>query len=84
MASATYENILRDFERLTLEKRHQLRDELILVPNERADISTTLLALPPAGTFAAALQMSEPIRPEVLDAMEHTIEADFEVIEPND
>lgn len=84
MASANYENILREVEQLTPEERHRLRDELALASTDRSDISTTLLTLPPAGAFAAALQMSEPIRSEVLDAMERAIEQDFEVIEPND
>jgi hypothetical protein len=84
MASETYKNILREVEQLTPEERLRLRDELTLAANDRSVISTTLLPLPPVGAFAAALQMTEPIRPEVLDAMERAIEEDFEVIDPND
>jgi hypothetical protein len=84
MASETYENILREVEQLTPEERLRLRDDLTPPANDRSVIATTLLPLPPVGAFAAALQMSEPIRPEILDAMERAIEEDFEVIDPND
>jgi hypothetical protein len=75
MASETYENILREVEQLTPEERLRLRDAL--TPSDHTVISTTIPPLLPIGAFAAALQMSEPIRPEVLDAMERAIEEDL-------
>ena len=71
MASATYENILREVEQLTDEERARLREALS--PASHAS----------GADFVAFLLASEPIRPEVLDAMEAAIK-EFDVIDFDD
>jgi predicted nucleic acid-binding OB-fold protein len=61
LASATYEQILREVEQLTDEERARLK-EVLNAP-----------ARPSGADFVAFLETAEPIRPEALDTMEAAI-----------
>ena len=61
LASATYEQLLREVEQLTDEERARLK-EVLNAP-----------ARPSGAAFVAFLETAEPIRPEALDAMEAAI-----------
>ena len=61
MASATYEQILREVEQLSDEERACLKEAL------------NTPVRPSGADFVAFLETAEPIRPEALDAMEAAI-----------
>jgi hypothetical protein len=76
MASATYENILREVEHLTDEERRQLRDELnILVEHKPVGTGATFVA------YLESLPFDDIDRFDV-DLMEQAIEEGCERIEP--
>ena len=73
MASATYENILREVEQLTPVERIRLSVEL----NRSID-------LPTGADFIAAMRMGEQLDPDIADEMKRIIEEGCESINPHD
>ena len=72
MASAAYENILREVEQLTPIERMRLRIEL----SRRTD-------LPTGADIVAVLRTGDQIHPETVDEMERIIEEGCEQVDPN-
>ncbi len=72
MASATFENILREVELLTPIERMRLSIEL----NKRTD-------LPTGADIVASLRTGEPLDPETVDEMERIIEEGCEQVDSN-
>jgi hypothetical protein len=73
MTNASYDGVIEAARRLTAEEQQRLRDELASSKADqlRPDNGST-------SSLVAFLQAMEPIRPEVLDAMERAIEEDCE------
>ncbi len=72
MASATYENILREVEQLSGEERRRLRDELSALVKDAPAPETPLTAF---------LRSMGPLDADIADAMERAIEEDCERID---
>ena len=72
VASAIYENILREVEQLTPEERYQLRNELSALVEEVPQPETPLVAF---------LRSMGPLDSDIADAMERAIEEDCERID---